>query len=45
MGTKTPKLESLIVRLAIDVKKVRSYVAVAVIAPFAAQRMVEIPGR
>jgi hypothetical protein len=45
MGAEPDKLKGRIIRLAVDQNEVGSDVAIPVIAPFAAERMIEIPLR
>jgi hypothetical protein len=41
--SKAHEFEAVIVRLAVNENKIKHYVAVAVIAPFAGERTIEIP--
>jgi len=45
MRAKAHKFEAVVVRLAVDENEIRPDVAVAVIVPFAGQRVIEIPAR
>jgi hypothetical protein len=45
MGAKAYEFEAVVIRLAVDENEVRPDVAVAIIAPFAGQRVIEIPAR
>ena len=45
MRTETDKLKAGVVRLAVDQDQIRPDVAIAVIGPLAAERVIEIPPR
>jgi hypothetical protein len=45
MRAKAHKFEAVVIRLAVDENEIRPDVAVAVIAPFAGQLVIEIPAR